>query len=78
MRFSILTALAALCSVAVAQLSVNIVVTNVNALTDKCKALVVPAQQISITNAPLLLLGQGPWGVSLHFMLFLTAPLVRQ
>ena len=63
MRFSLLATLAALGSVAVAQLGPTEVVANVNALTDKCKSLVAPAQQLSIVNAPLLLIGQGPWVV---------------
>ena len=69
MRFSILATLAALGSVAVAQLRPAVVVTNINTLTNKCKVLIAPAQQLSIVNAPLLLIGQGPWVVRVLFFL---------
>ncbi len=70
MRFSIFATLAALGSRAVAQvISATVVVANVNTLTDKCKALAAPAQQLSIVNAPLLLIGQGPWVVRVLLLL---------
>ena len=41
----------------------TVVVKDVNTLTIKSKALIVPAQQLSISNAPELILGLGPWPV---------------
>ncbi|KAK5662309.1 hypothetical protein OQA88_8215 [Cercophora sp. LCS_1] len=60
MRFSIFTTTATL-GVALAQLPAVDVVKNVETLTAKSQALLAPAQQLSITNAPLLLIGAGPW-----------------
>ncbi|KAG7286437.1 hypothetical protein NEMBOFW57_008747 [Staphylotrichum longicolle] len=61
MRFSFLTALAALGAVATAQITSTVVVTNINTLTVKSQNLIEPAKQLSILNAPQLLLGLGPW-----------------
>ncbi|KAK3292378.1 uncharacterized protein B0H64DRAFT_376920 [Chaetomium fimeti] len=61
MRLSILTALAALGSVAVAQLKSTVVVENIQVLTVKSQKLIQPAKELSILNAPLLFIGQGPW-----------------
>ena len=63
MRLSILTALAALGSVAVAQLKATVVVENIQVLTTKSQALIQPAKELTIVNAPLLILGQGTWAV---------------
>lgn len=69
MRFSFLTALAALGVVATAQITSTVVVTNINTLTVKSQNLIEPAKQLSILNAPQLLLGLGPWPVCLCFFL---------
>ena len=63
MRFSILTAIAALGSVAVAQLKATVIVENINVLTVKSQSIIEPAKQLSILNAPQLILGAGPWPV---------------
>ncbi|KAK4149039.1 hypothetical protein C8A00DRAFT_38368 [Chaetomidium leptoderma] len=60
-RFSILTTLAALGSVAVAQMKATVVVQNIDILTTKSQSLIEPAKQLSISNAPLLVIGAGPW-----------------
>lgn len=65
MRFSLLTILAGLTSLATAQMSATAIVTNIDILTTKSQSLFEPAKQLSITNAPLLIIGQGPWPVSL-------------
>ncbi|KAK4034843.1 hypothetical protein C8A01DRAFT_48840 [Parachaetomium inaequale] len=64
MRLSILAALAAFGSVAVAQLKATVVVENIQVLTTKSQALIQPAKELTIVNAPLLILGQGPWASS--------------
>jgi hypothetical protein len=69
MRFSFLTALAALGAVATAQMTSTVVVTNINTLTVKSQNLIEPAKQLSILNAPQLLLGLGPWPVCLPLCL---------
>jgi hypothetical protein len=57
MRFSIFTALAALGSVAVAQMKAAVVVENIQVLTVKSQKLIQPAKELTILNAPLLVLG---------------------
>ncbi|KAK1754236.1 UVI-1 protein [Echria macrotheca] len=42
-------------------LPASTVVQNIQVLTTKSNALIGPAQQLSIVNAPLLSIGQGPW-----------------
>jgi hypothetical protein len=65
MRFSVfktaaITALA-LCSDSVlGQLTPNQVVANIDSLRMKSQALIQPAREISIVNAPLIIIGQGP------------------
>ncbi|KAH6617189.1 hypothetical protein F5144DRAFT_660081 [Chaetomium tenue] len=61
MRFSILTALAALGSVAVAQMKATVVVENIQVLTVKSQKLIQPAKELTLVNALLLIIGQGPW-----------------
>jgi hypothetical protein len=68
MRLSIIAAVAALGSVALAQtVTVNstVVVQSINTLTIKTQAVIEPAKQLTVLNAGLLLLGQGPWAVRL-------------
>jgi hypothetical protein len=69
MRFSFLTALAVLGSVVAGQVTSTVVVTNINTLTVKSQNLIEPAKQLSILNAPQLLLGLGPWPVRLSLFL---------
>jgi len=69
MRFSVLTTIAALTGSTLAQLKANDVVNNIQVLTTKSRNLLKPAEQLSIFNAPLLLLGQGPWAVT-SFLFF--------
>ncbi len=65
MRFSVLhTSLLALAAVANAQSYAN-VVNSLQALASKATNLIAPAEQLSLTNAPLLLIGGGPWAVRL-------------
>ncbi|EAQ84761.1 hypothetical protein CHGG_08775 [Chaetomium globosum CBS 148.51] len=61
MRFSILTVLAALGSVTLAQMKATVVVENIQVLTVKSQKLIQPAKELTLANAPLLILGQGPW-----------------
>ncbi len=49
-----------------AEIPATVVVKNIDAITSKSNALIVPARQLSIVNAPLLLLGSGPWFVRAH------------
>ena len=67
MQFSILksavTALAFCSTAALAQLTPAQVVDNIESLTTKSEALQGPAQQISLANAPLLVVGRGPFPV---------------
>ncbi|KAL2173071.1 uncharacterized protein P884DRAFT_303821 [Thermothelomyces heterothallicus CBS 202.75] len=63
MRFSVVTTLAYLGSVAIAQLSATVMVQSIKALTAKSQSLVVPAQQLNATDAKLLLQGQGPCAI---------------
>jgi LPS O-antigen subunit length determinant protein (WzzB/FepE family) len=67
MRFSIVATLAALGSVALGQATVSsaVVVQSINTLTIKTQNLIEPANQLTVLNAPLLIIGQGPWPVRL-------------
>ncbi len=62
MRFSTAPVVACLAGLAASQ-QYTVVVKNINTLTTKSQALIVPAGQLSISNAPELLLGLGPWPV---------------
>ncbi|KAJ4382523.1 hypothetical protein N0V85_008550 [Neurospora sp. IMI 360204] len=66
MRFSLISAIATLGSVVMAQpvartASSQQVVDDLSVLTKKAQDLQAPANSLSIFNAPGLLLGQGPW-----------------
>lgn len=65
MRFSVLATLATLGSGALSALTGVQVVQNIDTITTKSRVLIEPVKQLSIMNAPLLLIGQGPWPVSL-------------
>jgi len=61
MRLSILSTLAVFGSLAAAALPATDVVKNIQTLTTKSKNLQTPATQLTLLNAPLLLIGSGPW-----------------
>lgn len=67
MRLALLSTFAALSglglAVPVAQPSPADIIAVFTSLTSKCQALMAPANQLSVINAPLLLLGSGPWAV---------------
>lgn len=67
MRLALLSTFATLSglglAVPVAQPSPTDIIAIFTSLTSKCQALVAPANQLSVINAPLLLLGSGPWAV---------------
>ncbi len=62
MRFSIFPTFAFLAAAVSAQ-EATVVVNNINTLTTKANALIAPAQQLTIVNAPQILIGTGPWPV---------------
>ncbi len=57
------TAALAATSVVIAAASPQQIATGINSLTQKSAALQGPAQSISIINAPLIIIGQGPFPV---------------
>ena len=46
------------------------IVDGINSITQKAQALQAPAQSISILNAPLIIIGQGPFPVCLRLRYF--------
>ncbi|KAK4460561.1 hypothetical protein QBC42DRAFT_205529 [Cladorrhinum samala] len=59
---TLFTSAAAMLAVpALAAITPEEMVTNINRLTEKSKALQAPAQSISLLNAPLIIIGQGPF-----------------
>lgn len=68
-RFSILATLAALSSGVVAQFSGAQVVESINDLTTKSQNLIPQAQSITIVNAQLFIIGQGPFPVRITYSL---------
>ena len=65
MHFSVLATLATLGSGALSALTGVQVVQNIDTLTTKSRVLIEPTKHLSTINAPLLLIGQGPWPVNL-------------
>lgn len=65
MRLTVLSNIAAALSglgIAQPNPTANVIAT-LNSLTTKCQSLMAPASQLSVFNAPLMLLGRGPWVV---------------
>lgn len=66
MRISVVTALAVFAGVTTAQVNADAICQTLDTLTANVNGLIGQAQSLSILNAPLALVGQGPLPVSPH------------
>lgn len=63
MRLAVLSNIVALSGLAVTQPDPTDIIAALTSLTTQCEDLMGPASQLSVLNAPLMLLGGGPWVV---------------
>lgn len=63
MRLALLSTIAALSGLGIAEPNAPELIAGFNSLTTKFQALLFPTSQLSALNAPLMLIGAGPWAV---------------
>lgn len=63
MRLAVLSTLAALSGLGIAQPDPTDIIEMLTDLTTICEDLMAPASQLTLLNAPLILIGAGPWTV---------------